>query len=305
MTTDTSEKGFEARIVRLLTDGADGAGPGREIGERPAAYSGGWIAGDPAGYDRANCVDLAQLSAFLAATQPDTAAALSLDHDNPARRQFLARLKREAGSRGVIDMLRNGVRHHQHSLTLYCGSPSPGHAAAAARHAQNRFSVTRQLRYGGDNRQMALDLALFVNGLPIATFELKNNLTKQTAADAVEQYHRSRNPREDPFREGRCAVHFAVDEQEVRFCTRLAGKASVFLPFNKGRDSGAGNPVNLNGLKTDYLWREVLTRDSLTDIIENYAQKTGRGQIWPRYHQLDVVRKLLPTPGKRARDSDT
>ena len=83
------------------------------------------------------------------------------------------------------------------------------------------------------------------------------------------------------------------------FCTKLAGKASVFLPFNKGRDSGAGNPVNPNGLKTDYLWREVLTRDSLAGIIEHYAQKTGRGQIWPRYHQLDVVRKLLADAGEK------
>ncbi len=293
MAADISERGLETRIIRLLTDGEARPDSPGEIGERPAAYSAGWIPGDAAEYDRANCVDLAQLSAFLSSTQPETATALALDHDNPTRRQFLDRLKREVGSRGIIDALRNGIRHHQHNITLYYGSPSPGHTAAAARYSQNRFSVTRQLKYSDDNRQMALDLALFVNGLPIATCELKNNLTKQTAADAVEQYRRSRKPQEDLFREGRCAVHFAVDEQEVKFCTRLDGKASVFLPFNKGRDSGAGNPVNPNGLKTDYLWREALTRDSLADIIENYAAKTGRGQIWPRYHQLDVVRKLL------------
>ncbi len=99
--------------------------------------------------------------------------------------------------------------------------------------------------------------------------------------------------REDLFHVGRCAVHFAVDENEVQFCTKLAGKASIFLPFNKGRDDGAGNPINPNGLKTDYLWRDVLTPGSLTDIIENYAQKVGDDQIWPRYHQLHVVRNLL------------
>ena len=137
-------------------------------------------------------------------------------------------------------------------------------------------------------------MALFINGLPIATFELKNNLTKQTVSDAVQQYRQSRNPREDLFQVGRCAVHFAVDEQEAQFCTKLAGKASVFLPFNQGRDDdGAGNSVNPNGLKTDYLWQEVLTPGSLTDIIENYAQKIGDSQIWPRYHQLQVVRSLL------------
>ena len=110
-------------------------------------------------------------------------------------------------------------------------------------------------------------MALFVNGLPIATFELKNSLTKQTVADAVQQYKRDRSPREDLFEEGRCAVHFAVDDHEVRFCTKLDGDKSVFLPFNKGYDGGAGNPVNPDGIKTDYLWRGILTRESLTDII--------------------------------------
>ena len=293
-TTDTTERGLETRIVQLLTDNVEDTSTAGEIRERPAAYPAGWIPGVPTDYDRANCVDMAQLSAFLTATQPETAAALALDDDNHTRRQFLARLKSEVSSRGIIDILRKGINHRQHSVTLFYGSPSPGNTDAVARHGQNRFSVTRQLRYSADNRQLALDLALFVNGLPIATFELKNNLTKQTVADAVEQYRRSRNPREDLFREGRCAVHFAVDEQEVKFCTKLDGKASVFLPFNKGRDDGGpGNPVNPNGLKTDYLWQEILTRSSLTDIIENYAQKTVEGQIWPRYHQLDSVRGLL------------
>ena len=163
--------------------------------------------------------------------------------------------------------------------------------------------MTRQLRYSQDNAQLALDLCLFVNGLPVATFELKNSLTKQTVNDAVEQYKRDRNPRERLFELGRCLAHFAVDDHEVRFCTHLRGKESWFLPFNKGWNDGAGNPPNPNGLKTDYLWRQVLTRDGLTNIIENYAQvvetkdeKTGRGsrrQIWPRYHQLDVVRRLI------------
>jgi type I restriction enzyme R subunit len=125
--------------------------------------------------------------------------------------------------------------------------------------------------------------------------------------DAVWQYKKDRNPREKLFEFGRCVAHFAVDESEVRFCTKLAGKASWFLPFNRGWDHGAGNPPNPHGLKTDYLWREVLTRESLTNILENYAQvveekneKTGKKkktQIWPRYHQLDVVRRLLAHAG--------
>ena len=297
-TTDTTERGLETRIVGLLTsapdDPSDTAEADPTTRERPAAYSAGWIAGDPADYDRGNCVDLKQLSAFLVATQPDVATALALDSDNPTRRQFLARLKREIRSRGVIDVLRTGVNHQQHHVDVFYGTPTSGNPDAEARYAQNRFSVTRQLRYSNDERQHALDLALFVNGLPIATFELKNNLTKQTVHDAVQQYRQTRNAREDLFHVGRCAVHFAMDENEVQFCTKLAGKASVFLPFNKGNDDGgAGNPVNPNGLKTDYMWEEIITTAGLTDIIENFAQKVGDAQIWPRYHQLQVVRNLL------------
>ena len=297
-TTDTTERGLETRIVGLLTsapdDPSDTAAEDPTTRERPAAYSAGWIAGDPADYDRVNCVDLEQLSAFLVATQPNVTTALALDSDNPTRRQFLARLKREIRNRGIIDVLRTGINHHQHHVDLFYGTPTPGNTAAEARYPLNRFSVTRQLRYSNDERQRALDLALFVNGLPIATFELKNNLTKQTVDDAVQQYRQTRSAREDLFHVGRCAVHFAMDEQEVMFCTKIAGKASVFLPFNKGNDDGgAGNPVNPNGLKTDYMWEEILTPAGLTDIIENYAQKVGDAQIWPRYHQLQVVRQLL------------
>ena len=139
------------------------------------------------------------------------------------------------------------------------------------------------------------------------TFELKNSLTKQTVDDAVLQYQQDRNPREKLFEFGRCIAHFAVDEREVQFCTRLAGKASWFLPFNRGWNDGAGNPPNPNGLPIDYLWREVLPRRSLTNILENYAQvveakdekggRKRRTQIWPRYHQLDVVRRLLADAG--------
>ena len=137
----------------------------------------------------------------------------------------------------------------------------------------------------------------------MATFELKNSLTKQTVEDAVEQYRRDRDPREKLFGFGRCVVHFAVDDSEVRMCTSLAGKGSWFLPFNQGYNDGAGNPPNPQGLKTDYLWKEMLTPAGLTDILENYAQiveekhsKTGkkkRKQVFPRYHQLGVVRQAL------------
>ncbi len=299
MTTDTSEHGLESLIVAAMT-----GPPLAQVAEAPALYGGGgWSLGDWHDYDREYCVDLRQLAAFLKDTQEDTAAALDLETDGPTRRKFLARLQGEITKRGVIDVLRHGVKDGPHHVDLFYGKPSPDNPAAVERYGKNRFSVTRQLRYSRDETQLALDLALFINGLPIATFELKNSLTKQTVDDAIQQYKRDRDPREKLFEFGRCAAHFAVDDHEVRFCTHLKGKASWFLPFNKGWNDGAGNPPNPHGLKTEYLWRQALTRDSLTDVLENYAQvverkddKTGRkkrAQIWPRYHQLDVVRRLL------------
>ncbi len=304
MPTDTSERGLERLICTALTGHAcDPINPD-QVREAPAAYGGlGWIGGQPGDYDREYCVDLKQLQAFLNQTQPDIADTLSLDTDGPTRRQFLARLQGEITKRGTIDVLRNGIKHGPHHLELFYESPSPGNQRAAELYAANRFSVSRQLKYSRDETQFALDLGMFINGLPIATFELKNNLTKQTVDDAVWQYKKDRSPRERLFEFGRCIVHFAVDDQGVRFCTELKGKASWFLPFNIGWNDGAGNPPNPEGIKTDFLWKRVLTPQSLTNIIENYAQiiefkdeKTGRKkkvQIWPRYHQLDVVRKLL------------
>jgi len=307
MPSDTSEAGLESLICRALT-GSDclpmTAGAPAVVAEAPAPYGGvGWLPGDAADYDREYCVDRVHLAAFLRSTQPEVAEALDLDKDSPTRRKFLARLQGEVSKRGVVNVLRGGIQHGPYRIELFYGTPSPGNKQAQALYEQNRFTVTRQLRYSRDEMQRALDLVLFINGLPVFTFELKNRLTKQTVHDAIEQYKRDRNPRERLFELGRCIAHFAVDDSEVWFCTHLQGKASWFLPFNKGYNDGAGNPPNPQGLKTDYLWREIVARESLTDILENYAQlveekdlKTGkkrRRQIFPRYHQLDVVRKLL------------
>ncbi|MFQ5744902.1 MAG: type I restriction endonuclease subunit R, partial [Acidobacteriota bacterium] len=268
-----------------------------------------WIGGDPNDYDREYCVDLAQLSAFLHETQPEVAEVFALSKDGPTWRKFLARLQGEITKRGTIDVLRHGIKHGPNEVDLFYGTPSAGNEKSKALYEQNRFSVTRQLRYSRDETQLALDMGLFINGLPVFTFELKNSLTKQTVADAVWQYKKDRDPREKLFAFGRCVAHFAVDDHEVKFCTHLKGKASWFLPFNRGWNDGAGNPPNADGLKTDYLWKRVLTRESLTNILENYAQvvtskdeRTGRKkktQVWPRYHQLDVVRKLLADAGSK------
>ena len=304
MTTDTSERGLERLICEALTGDPCEPPSGRTVGEPPPGYGGvGWSPGNHHDYDREHCVDLIQLRAFLHATRPNTTPALRLGEDGPVRRKFLARLQGEINKRGTIDVLRNGIKHGPHNLELFHGTPSAGNVKATRLFGQNRFTVTRQLRYSKDETRRALDIGLFINGLPVFTFELKNNLTKQTVDDAIWQYRKDRNPREPLFRLGRCVAHFAVDENEVHFCTQLKGKASWFLPFNRGWNQGKGNPPNPDGLKTEYLWRRILARESLTDILENYAQvlapkdaKTGkrkRVQIWPRYQQLDVVRRLL------------
>jgi type I restriction enzyme, R subunit len=305
MPADTSEKGLESLIVRAMTGRVDLLFPPHVATDTSAPVAGGtgWLLGDPKHYDRTYGLDLVQLRGFIAATQPELAETLALETEGPTRRQFLARLMNEVGKRGVIDVLRKGVSHGAHHVDLFYETPSPENVKASERFASNRFSVTRQLAYSRDDTRRALDLGLFINGLPVATFELKNSLTKQTVEDAVEQYRRDRDPRELLFAFGRCVVHFAVDDSEVRFCTELKGKASWFLPFNKGYNDGAGNPPNANGLKTAYLWEEVLTPAGLTEILENYAQivterdrRTGKKkqkQIFPRYHQLAVVRKLL------------
>ncbi len=286
-TTDTSEKGLEALIVRDLV-------------------AAGYVQGQTVDYNRDVALSVPQLMAFLKATQPKVVAALNLGSEGIQRTQFLHRLQGEIAKRGVVDVLRKGVSHGPSHVDLYRLLPTPGNTAAAEAFAKNVFSVTRQARYSADEAQRALDMVIFINGLPVLTFELKNSLTKQTVADAIVQYQTDRNPSEVLFQLGRCFAHMAVDDAEVRFCTHLTGKTSWFLPFNQGWDSGAGNPPNPHGLKTDYLWKRVLAKESLANIIENYAQiieeeeedakgrkRKTRKQVFPRFHQLRSVRALL------------
>lgn len=284
-TTDITEKNLESIIVASLADEA------------------GYVQGNNSGYDRDHAVDIDLLSRFIGESQPEAFRALAFDTDNPRRTKFLHRLQGEIAKRGIIDVLRNGVQDGPVNLQLYFATPSEKNPKAKEFYSKNIFSVTRQLQYSNDNTRLALDLAIFINGLPVMTFELKNKLTKQTVEDAVQQYKRDRDSRELLFQFGRCAVHFAVDDHQVKMCTHLKDKQSWFLPFNKGYNDGAGNPPNPDGIATDYLWKKILRKESLSNILENYAQVTERKdertgkvkkeQVFPRYHQLDVVRKLL------------
>lgn len=314
-TTDTSEKGLETLIVNYLTGQGTVLTPGLSADSLPWSQNiwrtGGaltryaedcYVLGKPADYNRDVAVDVVQLLAFLQATQPTVVAELELAQEGIKRTQFLHRIQGEIAKRGVVDVLRKGVSHGPAHVDLYKLLPTPGNATAAENFGKNIFSVTRQLRYSNDETQRSLDMAIFINGLPVLTFELKNSLTKQTVADAITQYQTDRNPNELLFQLGRCVAHIAVDDTEVRFCTHLTGKTSWFLPFNQGWNSGAGNPPNQHGLKTDYLWKQVLRKDSLANIIENFTQvieeedekgKKRRKQVFPRFHQLRTVRALL------------
>lgn len=283
--TDKTEKGFETLIVNWLVD------------------QNGYQQGTNEDYNKEYAIDETRLFRFLNDTQPKEMAKLGVNQSDQKKRQFLNRLSGEITRRGIIDVLRNGIKAYPADLILFYFTPTENNEQAKRLFDQNIFSVTRQLRYAIDASKLALDLCLFINGLPVITIELKNHFTGQTTADAVEQYKKDRNPRELLFSFKRCIVHFAVDDQTVQFCTKLCGKASWFLPFNKGYHDGAGNPPNPEGIMTDYLWKDILTKTKLSRIIENYAQvvveenpetrKKSVKQIWPRYHQLDCVEKLL------------
>ena len=283
--TDKTEKGFETLIVNWLVD------------------QNGYQQGTNEDYNKEYAIDETRLFRFLNNTQPKEMDKLGVNQSDQKKRQFLNRLSGEITRRGIIDVLRNGIKAYPADLILFYFTPTENNEQAKRLFDQNIFSVTRQLRYAIDASKLALDLCLFINGLPVITIELKNHFTGQTTADAVEQYKKDRNPRELLFSFKRCIVHFAVDDQTVQFCTKLCGKASWFLPFNKGYHDGAGNPPNPEGIMTDYLWKDILTKTKLSRIIENYVQvvveenpetrKKSVKQIWPRYHQLDCVEKLL------------
>jgi type I restriction enzyme R subunit len=283
--TNTKESGLETLIVGWLVE------------------HNGYEQGVSADYNREYAVDEVCLFRFLEETQPEQAAKLGVGGSDLKRLQFLDRLRGEIAKRGVIDVLRNGIKVYPADLVLFYMTPSEKNPKAKEMFEKNIFSVTQQLQYSSDNTKLALDFAVFINGLPVITCELKNQLTKQDVDDAVYQYRTDRDPKELLFQFKRCMVHFAIDDARIKFCTKLTGKSSWFLPFDKGHNDGAGNPPNPDGIMTDYLWKEILTKTELANIIENYAQvteekdndtgKVSYTQIFPRYHQLSVVKALL------------
>jgi type I restriction enzyme R subunit len=280
---DTSERGFEDIIEASLV-------------------AQGYRRRSSKDYDRSLCLDPELLLHFLYATQPREWEKLKAIHRaDQVKEKFLRRLTSEIASRGTLDVLRNKVKDHGSTFRLAYFAPESGlNPEHAAQYQQNILSVVRQLRYSTQNDN-TLDLTLFLNGVPIATAELKNHLSGQNVEDAVAQYRTDRDPREPLFAHGRCLVHFAVDDDLVYMTTELAGQATRFLPFNKGHNLGAGNPPNPAGYRTYYLWELIWCKDSLLDIFARFLHditeeddgKRIRRIIFPRYHQLDAVRQLV------------
>lgn len=284
MVTDTSEKGLESFITNHLVS------------------VNGYIQREFTEYDRDLCLDLPLLFEFLESTQADELVRLKRLHGDSYQQKIARRLVDRIKSKGVIEVLRKGIVDNGVTIKLLFDKPvSDLNPSSHERYAKNIFSVMRQLHFSQSTEQ-SLDLGIFINGIPVITFELKNELTKQSYQDAIRQYRQDRSPREPLFGFGRCIVHFAVDSEQVYMTTHLLGDKTYFLPFNKGTDHAAGNPVNPNGIKTSYLWEDILTKDSLTNLVENFASlveetneddKKIKKLLFPRYHQLDVVRKLL------------
>ena len=285
---DTSETGLEKLIVDWLRD------------------KNGYEQATPHDYNKDFALVDTWVERFVVATQPDKVEQ-SMCFASPSERlKFFTRLANEITKRGVVDVLRKGYKFNGSTFDLYYPLPSDLNPSAKKAYKQNIFGVIRQVMYSKASTN-EIDFVVFVNGLPLATFELKNNFTGQTYENAIKQYQTDRDPKELLLQKKRCAVHFALDDQQVWMCTALAGKDSWFLPFNRGVNGGAGNPVVENDTMTSYLWKDILTKPTLSNIIENFAQvivskekdqKTGKIKekekvIWPRYHQLDAVRTLV------------
>ena len=247
--TNTKESGLESLIVKWLVE------------------QNGYEEGTNADYNKEYAVDETRLFRFLQDTQPKEMDKLGVFISDTKKRQFLNRLSGEIAKRGIIDVLRNGVKVYPADLIMFYLTPTENNEQARIMYEKNIFSVTRQLRYSQDAGKLALDVCLFINGLPVITMELKNQLTKQNTENAVRQYKEDRDFHDLLFSFKRCMVHFAVDDATIQFCTKLAGKDSWFLPFNKGYNDGAGNPPNPDGLMTDYLWKDILTKRKLSRIL--------------------------------------
>jgi len=312
MLSQTNEQAFEYLIEKALVGSTveerKAAGNDDIDAQNPGADQYYW--GRPKDMPSKLAIDTRRLWSFLESSQKDVLAEYrGKDLKAAVERQISS----DITNFGIIKLLREGIDVDNIHLTLFFPKPSPADSKAShAKYAKNQFSVTRQQTFSLLNPGYEIDMVVFLNGLPLFTFELKNPWTYQTAKyNGQKQYKEERNPREPLLNYGRCLAHFTMDKDEVYFTTRLAGKETFFMPFNKGlpNGQGAGNPVSEDGsYKTSYIWKYFLQKDTVADILMNYVMfdygeaKTGKvvphimknakRLIFPRYHQLDVVSKL-------------
>ena len=313
-TSKTNEQAFEALIEKALVGSTHeertASGQNDVEAQSPNAQQYYW--GQPKDMDKKLAIDLRRLWAFLESTQHEV---LKEYKGKDLKSELPKRISKDIETFGVIKVLREGVDVDNIHLSLFYPKPSAADSETSKlKYAQNQFSLTRQQTFSVANPGLEIDMVLFVNGLPIFTFELKNPWTHQTAKyDGQKQYKSTeRNPKETLLNFGRCLAHFTMDKDEVFFTTRLNLDKTYFMPFNKGlpNGQGAGNPMNAEGgYKTSYMWEQILQKDTVADIVMNYVcfdydeaktqkkvphiMKNAKKLIFPRYHQLDVVSKLV------------
>jgi type I restriction enzyme, R subunit len=303
----TNEQALEATIEKKLTGTSleelaelNGAG---NIADRAELYraGNGYYLGIPEHFSVKYAIDEHRFWHFLETTQKEELAKLQKQSD--WKLKILDRLDRMIKKYGVLRILRKGLEVDDAHFTLLFVLPMASSSQIVKdKFESNEFSATRQLRYSAENPREEIDMVLFVNGLPIITMELKNHWTGQNArVHGQDQYKYKRDITQPLLQFGRCIVHFTVDTDEAYMTSRLNGAGTFFLPFNLGHNFGKGNPPNPFGHKTSYLWDEVLTRQSVANIIQHFVRFDGKDTdplakktlYFPRYHQLNVVRKLI------------
>lgn len=305
MAANTNEKSLEASIEKALTGfiREECDAPHVDDSVRPVHPYGslGYHMGFPGDFDKFFALDLPKFWQFLKATQIEEIEKLQRfpDWEN----KVLDRYNKMVKKFGVVELLRNGLEVEDAQFTLFYPAPLKSSGPRVVEQFEsNIFSETRQIQYSLDNPREEIDMVIFINGIPLITIELKNPWTGQTAKyHGIKQYKHDRDPKQPLLNFARCLVHMAVDTNEVYMTTKLAGDRTFFLPFNKGNNGGRGNPVNPQGHRTAYLWQEVFTKTSLTNLFFHFVRLDGkktkplnnRTLYFPRYHQMDVVRKII------------
>jgi len=283
----TSENTFETAIIQELVE------------------NGGYLEGNAGDYSSEVGMFKSEGLRVLQDTQPEKWETLSAIHGNDVENRIIQRLYKEMDLRSSLDVIRNGFVDYGVRFNMAFFQPESGlNPDTAALYNQNRLKIVRQVYYSKKNRNSA-DLVLSLNGIPVATLELKNQFTGQSVIDAKKQYAAARDNRELLFAfKKRALVHFAVDDENVFMATKIDGNKTYWLPFNKGDNHGKGNPINPAGYKTDYLWKNILSKESWLEIIGRFIHleteefqfeggtSTKEKMIFPRYHQLDAVRKI-------------